>query len=289
MNKIVELQQTKKIVKNHAFRFNKRLGQNFLIDERTLDKIVDAAHLSSDDAVIEIGPGIGTLTQALAEKAEKVWAVELDQHLLPILEDTLKDYPHVKIINKDVLKLNVEDILESRSDGQCIKVVANLPYYITTPVIMKILEEKWPIERMVVMVQKEVAERMTAVPGGKDYGALTLAIQYYTDAQIVTAVPSGAFYPAPAVDSAVVLLEKRHEMPVDVASIDMMFRVIKAAFMQRRKTLLNALSNAGVFDISKENLKEIISLAGLEPQQRGETLSLEDFSRLTNLLMVNDS
>lgn len=289
MNKIVEPQQTKKIVQKHDFRFNKRLGQNFLIDEAILDKIIDTAYLSSDDAVIEIGPGIGTLTQALAEKSGKVWAVELDQHLLPILQKTLKDYPHVKIINKDVLKLNVEDILEHNADGQYIKVVANLPYYITTPVIMKILEEKWPIERMVVMVQKEVAERMTAAPGSKDYGALTLAIQYYADPQIVTTVPSEAFYPPPTVTSAVVLLKKRHESPVDVVSVEMMFKVIKASFMQRRKTLLNALSNAGVFNISKEILKEKISSAGLDPQQRGETLSLEDFSRLTNILMVNDS
>ena len=261
----------------HRFNLHadKKLGQNFLISEDVVRRIAAAAELTEGDAVLEIGPGIGTLTQALAETGADVTAVELDRRLLPVLDKTLEGYGNVRVINADVLELNVNEAM----GGKTFKVAANLPYYITTPIIFALLEKKLPVERMVVMVQKEVAERMTAAPGGKEYGALSVAMQYYTEPELAFIVPPDCFIPRPSVDSAVVVCKNRTTPPVDVCDEKLFFKVVKAAFSLRRKMLSNALKNMG---ITAQQAQEWLALAGIDPKRRGETLSLQDFANLTN-------
>ena len=261
----------------HRFNLHadKKLGQNFLISEDVVRRIAAAAELTEGDAVLEIGPGIGTLTQALAETGADVTAVELDRRLLPVLYKTLEGYSNVRVINADVLELNVNEAM----GGKTFKVAANLPYYITTPIIFALLEKKLPVERMVVMVQKEVAERMTAAPGGKEYGALSVAMQYYTEPELAFIVPPDCFIPRPSVDSAVVVCKNRATPPVDVCDEKLFFKVVKAAFSLRRKMLSNALKNMG---ITAQQAQEWLALAGIDPKRRGETLSLQDFGNLTN-------
>lgn len=277
---LIAPKQVKKIAAKHDFRFKKSLGQNFLVDRNTLRKIVAAAQINEEDIVLEVGPGAGVLTQALAKEAHQVVAVELDRSLLPILEETLKEYPNVEVINEDILKLNFQELF-ARYPGKRWKVVANLPYYITTPVVMRFLEERAPLVNLVVMVQKEVAERMTAKPGGKDFGMLSVSVQYYTQPSIVTMVPKTVFIPQPEVGSAVVKLEVREKPPVDVPNAREFFRIVKAAFGQRRKTLRNAL--LGGLGISKEDLEILFSKAQIDGTRRGETLSLEEFALLARI------
>lgn len=272
---IARREVTTHILKTFNLRADKRLGQNFLVDEEIVNKIAAAAELSEADTVLEVGPGIGTLTQALALTGAKVVAVELDRRLLPVLEKTLAGYDNVEIINEDILKLDIKKAVPQDN----FKVVANLPYYITTPIIFNLLEQKLPMERLVVMVQKEVAERIAARPGGKDYGALSVAIQYYTEPEIAFAVPSSAFIPQPSVDSAVIVCKRRSTPAVDVVDEKLFFRVVKAAFSVRRKMLSNALKNMG---ITGEQVNSWLELAGIDGKRRGETLSLEEFASLTN-------
>ena len=277
MNKpvIATPEVTNFILRRFNLHADKKLGQNFLISEDVVRRIAAAAELAEGDAVLEIGPGIGTLTQALAETGADVTAVELDRRLLPVLDKTLEGYNNVRVINADVLELNVNEAMA----GKTFKVAANLPYYITTPIIFALLEKKLPVERMVVMVQKEVAERMTAVPGGKEYGALSVAMQYYTEPELAFIVPPECFIPRPSVDSAVVVCKNRTVPPVDVCDEKLFFKVVKAAFSLRRKMLSNALKNMG---ITAQQAQEWLALAGIDPKRRGETLSLQDFANLTN-------
>lgn len=277
MNKpvIATPEVTNYILRRFNLHADKKLGQNFLINEDIVRRIAAAAELSENDAVLEIGPGIGTLTQALAETGAEVTAVELDKRLLPVLDKTLEGYGNIRIINSDVLELDVNAAMGGRS----FKVAANLPYYITTPIIFALLEKKLPVERMVVMVQKEVAERMTAAPGGKDYGALSVAMQYYTEPEIAFIVPPESFIPRPSVDSAVVVCKNRSVPPVKICDEKLFFKVVKAAFSLRRKMLSNALKNMG---ITAPQAQEWLALSGIDPKRRGETLSLQDFANLTN-------
>ena len=269
------------LLKRHEeFRFQKKFGQNFLIDSHVLDRIADAAQISEADAVLEIGPGIGALTQRLAERAGKVLAVEIDRGLIPILAESLAEYDNVEVIQGDILEQNLNDLSE-RLGGKRIKVVANLPYYITTPILMKLLESGLPIENITVMVQKEVAERMQASPGGKDYGSLSLAVQYYAAAEIVANVPPHCFLPRPKVGSAVICLRTYAEKPVQTGDEAFLFRIIRASFNQRRKTLVNGLKNAG---FSREKVNEALSSLGLPETVRGEVLSLAQFAALAELL-----
>ena len=276
-------QNTIEILKKYNFVFQKKYGQNFLIDTHALEKIIRAASIGSDDVVLEIGPGIGTLTQYLCENARQVIAVEIDDMLIPILGETLKDYDNVKIVHNDILKVDVNEIV-SEYPGSSIKVVANLPYYITTPIIMGLFESGVPIDSITIMVQKEVAERMQAKPGTKDYGALTLAVQYYADAKIIANVPPNCFMPRPAVGSAVINLVKHKEKRYDVKNEDMLFRIIRASFNQRRKTLQNGLNNAANLPYTKQQIAEAIEKMGLPAAVRGEKLSLEQFVELSNIL-----
>ena len=276
-------QNTIEILKKYNFVFQKKYGQNFLIDTHVLEKIIRAASIGSDDVVLEIGPGIGTLTQYLCENARQVIAVEIDDMLIPILGETLKDYDNVKIVHNDILKVDVNEIV-SEYPGSSIKVVANLPYYITTPIIMGLFESGVPIDSITIMVQKEVAERMQAKPGTKDYGALTLAVQYYADAKIMANVPPNCFMPRPAVGSAVINLVKHKEKKYDVKNEDMLFRIIRASFNQRRKTLQNGLNNAANLPYTKQQIAEAIEKMGLPAAVRGEKLSLEQFVELSNIL-----
>ncbi len=276
-------QNTIEILKKYNFVFQKKYGQNFLIDTHVLEKIIRAASIGSDDVVLEIGPGIGTLTQYLCENARKVIAVEIDDMLIPILGETLKEYDNVKIVHNDILKVDVNEIV-SEYPGSSIKVVANLPYYITTPIIMGLFESGVPIDSITIMVQKEVAERMQAKPGTKDYGALTLAVQYYADAKIMANVPPNCFMPRPAVGSAVINLVKHKEKRYDVKNEDMLFRIIRASFNQRRKTLQNGLNNAANLPYTKQQIAEAIEKMGLPAAVRGEKLSLEQFVELSNIL-----
>lgn len=276
-------QNTIEILKKYNFVFQKKYGQNFLIDTHVLEKIIRAASIGSDDVVLEIGPGIGTLTQYLCENARQVIAVEIDDMLIPILGETLKDYDNVKIVHNDILKVDVNEIV-SEYPGSSIKVVANLPYYITTPIIMGLFESGVPIDSITIMVQKEVAERMQAKPGTKDYGALTLAVQYYADAKIMANVPPNCFMPRPAVGSAVINLVKHKEKRYDVKNEDMLFRIIRASFNQRRKTLQNGLNNAANLPYTKQQIAEAIEKMGLPAAVRGEKLSLEQFMELSNIL-----
>ena len=272
---IAKREVTRHILKTHNLRADKRLGQNFLIDEEIVKKIVEAAELKASDTVLEVGPGIGTLTQGLALTGASVVAVELDKRLLPVLAKTLGSYENVNIINEDILKL---DIL-SAVGGKSFKAVANLPYYITTPIIFSLLEQKLPLELLVVMVQREVAERMVAEPGGKEYGALSVAINYYTEPRIAFLVPPDSFVPAPAVDSAVIVCRRRKLPPVEVNDEKLFFRVVKAAFSVRRKMLSNALRNMG---LSPERTNFWLEKAGIDGRRRGETLSLAEFAALAN-------
>lgn len=276
-------QNTIEILKKYNFVFQKKYGQNFLIDTHVLEKIIRAASIGSDDVVLEIGPGIGTLTQYLCENARQVIAVEIDDMLIPILGETLKEYDNVKIVHNDILKVDVNEIV-SEYPGSSIKVVANLPYYITTPIIMGLFESGVPIDSITIMVQKEVAERMQAKPGTRDYGALTLAVQYYADAKIMANVPPNCFMPRPAVGSAVINLVKHKEKRYDVKNEDMLFRIIRASFNQRRKTLQNGLNNAANLPYTKQQIAEAIEKMGLPAAVRGEKLSLEQFVELSNIL-----
>ncbi len=279
-------QNTIDIIKKYNFSFQKRFGQNFLIDTHVLEKIIKAAGVTKDDLVIEIGPGIGTMTQYLAEAAREVIAVEIDRNLIPILEETLADYDNIKIINEDVLKLDMAAIAEEKNGGRPVKVVANLPYYITTPIIMGLFESHVPLDNITVMVQKEVAERMQAGPGTKDYGALSLAVQYYAQPYIAANVPPNCFIPRPNVGSAVIRLTRFKEYPVKVADENLMFRIIRAAFSQRRKTLQNSINNSPELNFNKEDVVNALENMNLPVTIRGEAMSLEQFARLTDLLSM---
>lgn len=276
---------TIEILQKYKFNFQKKFGQNFLIDTHVLDKIIAAAGVGQEDCVLEIGPGIGTMTQYLAENAREVIAVEIDKALIPILEDTLSEYDNVTIINEDILKLDINRIVEEKNHGQPIKVVANLPYYITTPIIMGLFENRVPLESITIMVQKEVADRMQVGPGTKDYGALSLAVQYYAKPEIVANVPPNCFMPRPNVGSAVIRLTRYEKPPVEAEDEKYMFALIRASFNQRRKTLVNGLLNAGNLGISKEDITGALNQMGLPAAVRGETLTLEQFAHLSNLLV----
>lgn len=269
------------ILKKYNFNFQKKFGQNFLIDTHVLEKIMDAAEITKDDLVIEIGPGIGTMTQYLCERAREVIAVEIDKNLIPILNDTLSAYDNVEVINEDVLKLDIKALAEKRNNGKPVKVVANLPYYITTPIIMGLFESKVPLKSITIMVQKEVADRMKTGPGSKEYGALSLAVQYYSDPKIMAEVPSNCFIPRPNVGSAVIRLDRCEEPKVKVADEALLFRIIRASFNQRRKTLVNGLSNGGI-PVSKEELKGILIRLFDNENIRGEALSLQQFAALAD-------
>ena len=275
---------TIEVLQKYQFHFAKKFGQNFLIDTHVLDKIVRAAEITPEDYVLEIGPGIGTLTQYLCESAKHVFAVEIDDNLIPILQDTLSAYDNVMIINEDVLKVDIQKLVEEENGGRPVKVVANLPYYITTPIIMGLFEKHVPIESITVMVQKEVADRMQVGPGTKDYGALSLAVQYYASPYIVANVPPNCFMPRPKVGSAVIRLTTYDNPPVEVDDEKLMFRIIRASFNQRRKTLANGLKNAADLDIPKELIAESIESLGHGPSVRGEALTLEEFAALSNYI-----
>lgn len=277
-------QHTIAVLQKYDFTFQKKYGQNFLIDTHVLDKIISSANITKDDMVLEIGPGIGTMTQYLACAAGKVVAVEIDKALIPILEDTLSSYDNVTVINEDVLKVDIAALAEEYNGGRPIKVVANLPYYITTPIIMGLYESHVPIESITVMVQKEVADRMQSGPGSKDYGALSLAVQYYAEPYIVANVPPNCFMPRPKVGSAVIRLTSHKDMPVQVENEKLMFQIIRASFNQRRKTLANGLNNSSELSFSKEWIGKCIEKLGKGPSIRGEALTLEEFARLSNLL-----
>ena len=277
-------QNTIEILQKYNFNFQKKFGQNFLIDEHVLDKIIRAAEITKDDYVLEIGPGIGTMTQYLACAAREVTAVEIDRALIPILEDTLKEYDNVSIINEDILKVDIAALAKEKNGGRPIKVVANLPYYITTPIIMGLFESRVPLKSITIMVQKEVADRMQVGPGTKDYGALSLAVQYYAKPEIVANVPPNCFIPRPNVGSAVIRLTRYEEPPVQVKDEKKMFALIRASFNQRRKTLVNGLGNAGLPGITKESAAAALAQMGLSPTVRGEALTLEQFARLSDLL-----
>lgn len=273
---------TIEVLQKYNFAFQKRFGQNFLIDTHVLEKIIASANITKDDFVLEIGPGIGTMTQYLAEAAREVAAVEIDNTLIPILADTLKDWNNVTVINNDVLEVDLRQLALEKNGGRPIKVVANLPYYITTPIIMGLFENKVPIDSITIMVQKEVADRMQVGPGTKDYGALSLAVQYYAKPQIVANVPPNCFMPRPKVGSAVIRLEKYEEPPVQVKDEKLMFRIIRASFNQRRKTLVNGLKNSQELSFSKEEIEKALTNCGLSLNIRGEALTLEKFAELAN-------
>lgn len=276
---------TIEILQKYKFVFQKKFGQNFLIDTHVLEKIIAAADVTKDDFVLEIGPGIGTMTQYLCEHARAVAAVEIDKNLIPILGDTLGAYDNVEIINQDILKVDIRKLAEEKNGGRPIKVVANLPYYITTPIIMGLFESHVPIDSITVMVQKEVADRMQVGPGTKDYGALSLAVQYYAAPEIVAIVPPNCFMPRPKVGSAVIRLTRHKEPPVQVEDEKLMFRIIRASFNQRRKTLANGLKNSGELTLSKEVIEESITELGVPVTIRGEALSLAQFAELSNIIL----
>ena len=275
---------TIEIIQKYEFMFQKKFGQNFLIDTHVLEKIISAAGITKNDCVLEIGPGIGTMTQYLAENAGHVVAVEIDRNLIPILKETLADYDNVTVINEDILRVDIKALDEEYNGGKPIKVVANLPYYITTPIIMGLFESGVPIDNITVMVQKEVADRMQVGPGSKDYGALSLAVQYYAEPEIVANVPPNCFIPRPNVGSAVIRLTRHKEMPVEVKDPALMFKIIRASFNQRRKTLQNGLGNAPELPYTKEQIAAAIAEMGLTPTIRGEALSLAQFAQLSDIL-----
>jgi len=274
---------TIEVLQKYNFNFQKKFGQNFLIDTHVLEKIIDASEITKEDCVLEIGPGIGTMTQYLAESAREVIAVEIDKALIPILGDTLKEYDNVTIINDDILKVDINRIVQEKNNGQPIKVVANLPYYITTPIIMGLFESHVPLKSITIMVQKEVADRMQVGPGTKDYGALSLAVQYYAKPEIVANVPPNCFIPRPNVGSAVIRLTRYEEPPVKADDERFMFNLIRASFNQRRKTLVNGLQNGGL-GLSKEKILDALEEMNLPATIRGEALTLEQFAQLSNIL-----
>ncbi len=284
MEKLSNPKKTIEIIQKYQFGFQKKFGQNFLIDDHVLTKIMDGANVTKDDFVLEIGPGIGTMTQYLAERARQVLAVEIDTKLLPILEETLAPYDNVEMLNNDILKVDMNEIANKYNNGKPIKVVANLPYYITTPIIMGLFESGVPIDNITVMVQKEVADRMQVGPGTKDYGALSLAVQYYAEPYIIANVPPNCFIPRPNVGSAVIRLTRHQEPPVQVKDEKLMFRIIRASFNQRRKTLQNGLNNAQDLSFSKEEIVRAIESIGLKATVRGEALTLEEFAKLSDAL-----
>lgn len=275
---------TIEVLQKYQFNFQKKFGQNFLIDTGILEEIIEAAQITKDDFVLEIGPGIGTMTQYLCEAARAVVAVEIDTNLIPILKDTLAEYNNVDVLNEDILKVNISKLAEEKNNGKPIKVVANLPYYITTPIIMGLFESHVPIDSITIMVQKEVADRMQEGPGSKEYGALSLAVQYYAKPEIVVNVPPSCFMPQPKVGSAVICLTRHSEPPVTVKSEKLLFQVIRASFNQRRKTLANGLANYGAFGLPKEELQACIEELGVPVNIRGEALSLEQFAQLSNII-----
>lgn len=283
-DKLVNPKKTIEVLKKYDFRFAKKFGQNFLIDPHVLEKIIDCSGITKDDCVMEIGPGIGTLTQFLCEAARQVVAVEIDAKLMPILDETLSGYDNVTVLNQDILKLDVTEIVSEYNHGKPVKVTANLPYYITTPIIMSLLEKKVPLERITVMVQKEVAVRMQAHPGTKDYGALSAAVSYYCEPYLAANVPRNCFMPRPNVDSAVICLKLRKEPFVKPADEKLMFAIIKAAFSQRRKTLVNALGNCAGLDVTKDEARCALNKMGIKEDVRGETLGLEEFCELSDIL-----
>ena len=280
MDRLSSHQATKEVVQKHNFKFSKSLGQNFLIDTNVIDRILEGARVKEGDYVIEVGPGIGTLTKEMGRSAEKVVAIEIDKTLIPILEETLEDFPNIEVINQDILKVNVQELVKEKLNGGPVKLVANLPYYITTPIVMKFLEEDIPVTDIVVMVQKEVADRMNAKPNTKDYGALSVAVQYYCDTEIVAKAPRHMFMPQTNVDSTVIGLHVREEQIYHVDNEDIFFKTVKASFGQRRKTLLNSLGGLGF--LSKDQIKEALKEANIDEKRRGETLSIEEFASLSN-------
>ena len=284
MEKLSNPKETIQVLQKHEFQFKKKFGQNFLIDPHVLDKIVDAAQITKDDFVLEIGPGIGTLTQYLCENARQVLAVEIDDKLIPILKETLQPYDNVEVLHGDILKQDIQQIADTYNDGKPIKVVANLPYYITTPIIMELFESHVPLANVTVMVQKEVADRMKAEPGTKDYGALSLAVQYYAKPYIAAFVPPNCFMPRPNVGSAVIRFDCLARVPVEVHNEKLMFRLIRASFNQRRKTLQNGIANSAELSFTKEQAARAIEQAGFDVRIRGEKLGLEEFARLADEL-----
>jgi 16S rRNA (adenine1518-N6/adenine1519-N6)-dimethyltransferase len=284
--------RTAEVMKSHGFSVKKSLGQNFLVDPNILDKIVDAAELTSEKGAIEVGPGIGALTQRLASTAGKVMAIEIDQRLIPILEETLAQYPNTTVVHGDILEVDLPELCGKYLQGVSpISVVANLPYYITTPILMKLLESRLPLQHIVVMIQREVAERMNATPGGKEYGSLSVAVQYYAETKLITHVPHTVFIPQPHVESTVIRLSIREKPPVQVTDEDHFFRVVRASFAQRRKTLLNNLSSAYVPKgdaNAKERLLTSLQQCGIDPGRRGETLTIHEFADLSNAMLRQD-
>lgn len=284
MEKLSNPQKTIETIKKYEFAFQKKFGQNFLIDGHVLDKIIAAAEVTKEDCVVEIGPGIGTLTQYLAEAARNVIAIEIDKMLIPILQETLADYDNVTVIHQDVLKTDLRELVREHNEGRPVKVVANLPYYITTPIIMNLFESRLPVSSVTVMVQKEVAQRMQAGPGTKDYGALSLAVQYFAVPYIAANVPPNCFMPRPRVGSAVIRLTRHEKPPVEVDDEQAMFQIIRASFNQRRKTLVNSLHNSPQISKTKEEILRALEQMGLSQTVRGEALTLEQFAALTDLL-----
>lgn len=287
MQKIATAEGTKEILNKHPFIFQKKFGQNFLIDPHVLNKIITSANITKEDYVIEIGPGIGSVTQALLEAAKKVISVEIDNQLIPILTEQFKSYENFLLIHKDIMKINLKELIETECFNKKVKVVANLPYYITTPIIMMLLEEELPIESITVMVQKEVAQRLAGMPGTKQYGAITVAVNYYADTYLVANVPRNCFMPRPNVDSAVIKLTLKDNQDFMVYDKKQMFRIVKAAFLQRRKTLLNTLYENADLGLDKDTLKKLLDESKIGSSTRGETLSLEDFARLSNYIDDN--
>lgn len=282
MDRLSSHKATKSVVEKHNFKFSKSLGQNFLIDDNVIDKILNGARLSEGDNIIEVGPGIGTLTREMGKIADKVVAIEIDKSLIPILKETLGEFDNIEVVNNDILKVNIEELVKEKFDNKPIKLVANLPYYITTPIVMKFLEENIPVTDIVVMVQKEVADRMNAKPSTKDYGALSVAVQYYCDTEIVAKAPRHMFIPQPNVDSTVIVLHIREEKKYNVDNEDIFFKTVKASFGQRRKTLLNSLGGLGF--LNKDEIKEVLKQSNIDEKRRGETLTIEEFATLSNVI-----
>ncbi|HBG5344918.1 TPA: 16S rRNA (adenine(1518)-N(6)/adenine(1519)-N(6))-dimethyltransferase RsmA [Clostridioides difficile] len=282
MDRLSSHNATKEVVQKYNFKFSKSLGQNFLIDSNIIDKILSGARITRGDNIIEVGPGIGTLTREMGKIAEKVVAIEIDRNLIPILKDTLSDLDNIEVVNQDILKVDIQELVKDKLNGGPVKLVANLPYYITTPIVMKFLEEDIPVTDIVVMVQKEVADRMNAIPGTKDYGALSIAVQYYCETEIVAKAPRHMFIPQPNVDSTVIGLHVRAEKKYDVHNEEIFFKTVKASFGQRRKTLLNSLGGLGF--LNKDEIREILKEANIDEKRRGETLSIEEFSVLSNII-----
>ncbi|MCC0628457.1 MULTISPECIES: 16S rRNA (adenine(1518)-N(6)/adenine(1519)-N(6))-dimethyltransferase RsmA [unclassified Clostridioides] len=282
MDRLSSHNATKEVVQKYNFKFSKSLGQNFLIDSNIIDKILAGARITEGDNIIEVGPGIGTLTREMGKIAEKVVAIEIDRNLIPILKDTLSDLDNIEVVNQDILKVDIQELVKNKLNGGPVKLVANLPYYITTPIVMKFLEEDIPVTDIVVMVQKEVADRMNANSGTKDYGALSIAVQYYCETEIVAKAPRHMFIPQPNVDSTVIGLHVRAEKKYDVHNEEIFFKTVKASFGQRRKTLLNSLGGLGF--LNKDEIREILKKANIDEKRRGETLSIEEFSVLSNII-----